>query len=632
MIADTGFTLLLFSLCISLFLASYNFVPRLRKTGLIKIFALSVNTVFVCITLSLASLIYSYAVSDFSVLNVYLNSHTAKPLIYKITGTWGNHEGSMLLFVWLISLFNFLFQFLSKYEGKKEILSFQSLILLLFSSFLIFASNPFERIFPTPENGLGLNPILQDIGLAIHPPILYIGYTGLSIILSFAVTALLNGKFGNDWARHCMPWLLASWGFLTFGIGLGSWWAYRELGWGGFWFWDPVENSSLLPWLSALALFHSIYVLEKRKALATWVLFLSILTFTLSMLGFFLVRSGILTSVHSFANDPARGLFILLIITIVSGYAFLLFGLRSHKFKTDVSFSLVSREGSILFNNLFIITLLAIVALGTLYPIILQQFTGASVSVGAPYYNITFNVVAMVLLVIAGIGPILKWQNDEILKNYKKFVLSDVLSILAAIYVFWLQGYKFTFSLFGIYCSVWLIVAVVVWSKIYTLKKFPSSHYGVFLSHLGIGLLAFSISILSGWKQEKELVMKKGENVEIAGYNLLFKNAITGVKSNYVYRQGEFSVNKGNREVAILFPQTRFFPVEGSQTTETAIYSNPISDIYIVIGSSFNPKDASNGYAVRVYYKPAINLIWLSCLLIGAGGITSAIIRFKKTL
>lgn len=514
------------------------------------------------------SLIYSYIVSDYSVANVYYNSHHLKPLIYKISGSWGNHEGSMLLLITILSGYSAAFAFFSKTDDKKKMITIavQSLILLEIAIYTAYASNPFLRIFPVPNVGLGLNPILQDIGLAMHPPMLYLGYIGFSIVFSFTMAGLITGRIDQEFAGEIKNWLFFTWGFLTLGIGLGSWWAYRELGWGGYWFWDPVENVSLMPWLAGAALIHSVTLLERKGTFKLWVSLLGIITFTLCLIGIFLVRSGILTSVHAFAVDVKRGFFIIFLILTISGAGLLTFALNAAKLKSDhqPKIKINSKTGMVLFNNYFLIIALFVVFLGTIYPIFSLIFLDSPISVSASYYNQIFNIIIIPFLaLIIFIFTKIKGQ------------MTKQLPLIFA------------------HCGFILIVAGVL----------TSSYFGL----------------------TKETNIKKDQEIVIREYKIKF-DSIEYVKGkNYLARQGSFSVFKNNQLINILKPQLRYYPVSDQTTYEAAINHSFFGDLYIVLGN----KDDDQFYALRIYYKPMIYLIWLGCLMIFIAAIIKITIGLK---
>ncbi len=568
MLANTGFTALLLVLTLSCFQPIVSFIV-LRKNNQTPILAFKIasSVTFLLSVIAFLCLAFCYVISDFSVSNVYQNSHTLKPLIYKISGTWGNHEGSMLLLLCILNFYALVFAFLSKINTKEKIitLAVQSLIIFGFTTFIVFTSNPFLTLFPTPTEGLGLNPILQDIGLAMHPPMLYTGYIGFALIFSITIAALLSENIGREFAVKIKPWLMFSWSFLTLGIGLGSWWAYRELGWGGFWFWDPVENVSLMPWLCATALVHSITMLVKNNNFKIWSCFLAILTFVFCLLGIFLVRSGIVTSVHSFANDPQRGIFIIALLLIIGGSGFLVFFFKSLKINiSSNNFIITSKNGMVLVNNFLLCLALFIVALGTLYPLILQLFFDSSISIGPNYYNSLFAPIAITMLCLMNLVPSVR------------------------------------------------------------LNKFSTKP--MLFSHIGIFIVIISIATTAIFSKTTELNMKFGDKVNIAGYQIEFKNVEYLQGKNYIARQGNFEITKNHRPITTLKPQSRYYPENDQTTTEADIKHFIFADLYLVMGG----KDDGENYAVRIYNKPFISFIWMGCLLIFAGGICSIIRAYLK--
>lgn len=590
---------------------------RFYRAGAILVFFLVLSS-FVC-------LVESYITSDFSVLNVYNNSHTTKPLLYKITGAWGNHEGSMLLLVLILCIYNLALVCRKQtINNQLTITAYLTQLLITFGflSFLILTSNPFERIFPVSENGLGLNPLLQDIGLAIHPPILYLGYIGFSVVFSFAIAALIHGEAGANWAKRTRIWTLNSWGFLTLGIGLGSWWAYRELGWGGFWFWDPVENVSLMPWLAATGLYHSLLVVEKRGTFALWSVLLAIVTFCLSLIGIFLVRSGIVSSVHAFASDSSRGVFILGFLGLIGIMSFSLFAARASKLASPTNFSALSRETMIMLNNIFFITLSTTVLLGTVYPIFLEVFSSTRVSVGAPYFNATFNYIAILMLIFTAIAPSLKWKQSTKLE-LKKYLPPLIAGLTTAITTF-IQGGDIL-TIIALFVAAFLLISsmglAVGFKHKFIFKKLTLRSYAMILAHSGVAILVMGIAITTAFGIEKEQVITQGEKIEFAGYTATLTDGTLGMGKNYIYRRANFRIAKGNNEIANLFPEIRVYPIESSTTLEAAIYYSLFSNIYVAVGEI----DADGiKYATRVYYKPMINLIWLGCLLMASGGLLAA--------
>lgn len=635
MIAELGYVFLIISLIASFlqFIMPFNkfFSPVKFPIFISSVVFISFAGAFFC-------LLYSYVISDFSVRNVFENSHTDKPLLYKVTGTWGNHEGSMLLFITLLSMITFLFGKFSVVKNKKNILSIQGGIIFGLAAYIFFTSNPFERIFPVPANGTDLNPLLQDIGLAMHPPTLYMGYVGFSLAFSFAVTGLLEGNIDKKWASGLKPWIMVSWSFLTLGIGLGSWWAYRELGWGGFWFWDPVENSSLLPWLAGTALLHCIIVLEKRNSLVRWTSFLSIITFCLSLIGFFLVRSGVLTSVHAFASDPYRGIFMLIFIAVVVGSSLVIYAIKLPKIAKVGNFDLISKEGGILFNNLLLITLCGTVLLGTVYPIFLEVLTGNTVSVGAPYFNAVFLPIALPILLLSAIGPLLKWKKDNLISVFRKLNISFSFALIVMIAI-WLREGEFSVYVIAFGGSAWLFSTTVIEFLRSSglvkgvFKKLPAPFYAMTISHLGVAVLAFSITALTIGEEEKELLMKIGEKTSIAGHEINFIGTKVVKGENYLSRKGTFSVFKNGKEVTNLNPESRIYFVQGTHTTEADVYYNILYDLYIVIGDKVESYtgESGNGFSIRIYIKPFMLWVWIGCIMIACGGLVSCVHSFRKT-
>jgi cytochrome c-type biogenesis protein CcmF len=631
MIANLGFLLLFLAITACFFQISFYFLVKNTKISnlvfknnlkiisedflfkVAKNFTLAIS--LFCI-FSLFCLIYSFITSDFSVLNVYQNSHTLKPLIYKITGAWGNHEGSMLLLVTILSFYSSAFAFFSNDKNINKVLTLniQAFITFGILAFIIITSSPFIRLFPSPENGVGLNPILQDIGLAAHPPMLYIGYIGFSLIFSMSISALLREKIDKNFALNLRPWLTFSWAFLSLGIGLGSWWAYRELGWGGYWFWDPVENVSLMPWLCATALIHSVIILQKTGNFKIWTIFLGILTFIFCLLGIFLVRSGILTSVHSFASDPNRGIFIILLFLIIGFFGFGIFAVKSIKIKAKNSeFDLLSKSGFILINNFIFCLALFIVVLGTLYPIILQVFFNSSISIGAPYYSQILTPLVILVLSLMIFVPSLKLQNFKKFnrKTLKKLLISLIISSFCFILLFFIKEY----NIYAIIC-IFLVTFVCIF-LIFNLKKRQNiSNYLMFLAHFGFCLIILGICVNALFSQTNQLNMSFNEVSKISSYDVKFVGISHDYGKNYLTRIGNFEVSNKSSKFN-LNPESRYYPVSDQNTTEAAIKYNLLSDLYIVLGE----KNEENNFVVRIYYRPFISFIWIGCLLIFLSGI-----------
>ena len=618
-----------FALWLSTFFALLQFVISNKKitSFTFKYNFIAVNGLLISASISFFALMYSYLISDFSVSNVFQNSHTTKPLIYKIAAVWGNHEGSMLLWILVLTFFNY---FIFKLYNDKnstlilKTLETQAIITVGFLLFTILTSNPFERILPKANEGLGFNPILQDPALAIHPPLLYIGYVGFSAAFSMGIAVLsLEKNEKIKWYIYMKPFVVAAWTFLTIGIALGSIWAYYELGWGGWWFWDPVENASFMPWLLGTALLHSLIIVEKRKSLLTWVLLLAILCFLLSVIGTFLVRSGILTSVHTFALDPARGIYILIFTALLGGYSLILYGINSKKYSSNAYFSFFSKEGSILVNNILMVVVCATVFLGTIYPLIIEAFTNNKISVGEPYYNSTVIPIIVPAILVMGIGPILDWKNENKFTTLKKITPSILLTTIFALLVFSLFKTSSVLGIIGIILGIWIIFNNSLIFKNKT--KYYSK--GMIISHIGVGILILGITASSTWQEEKITKMKVNDEIKIKNYIIFLKNMSEIKGKNYVALQGNFTVYDKNKNIITeLKPENRFYPVTNNFTTEASIHSTIVRDLYIVLGEG-NLKD---GWVVRIYYNPLVMWIWVGAFIIFLGGLLTTYLNLKK--
>jgi len=614
------------SLWLSLFFAiSQFFVSKKNKKS--KLIIISVIGLLISSLISFFLLMYSHVISDFSVLNVFQNSHTTKPLLYKVSGTWGNHEGSMLLWILVLTIFNY---FIFKLYNEKnsvfisKTLETQAFITTGFILFTVLTSSPFEIISPTQADGLGFNPILQDPALAIHPPLLYIGYVGFSAAFSISIATLtLENNEKISWHSYMKPFVVAAWAFLTIGIAFGAVWAYYELGWGGWWFWDPVENASFMPWLLGTALLHSLITVEKKKSLQSWVLLLSILSLLLSVVGTFLVRSGILTSVHTFALDPSRGIYILAFTAILGGYSLILFGLKSKKYLNNSYFSFFSKEGSILINNILMVVVCSSVFLGTIYPLLVEAFTNNKISVGEPYYNSTVVPIMIPAILIMGIGPILSWGKGDKSKTFKKIFPSVLLTAIITLFIFlFYQSYSLI-GIVGIVLAFWIISNNVI----ILFQKRENLSNGMIVAHLGIGLLILGITGSSVWQEEKIIQMKVNNETNIKEYNIIFKeiNEIKG--PNYFALQGNFFVyDKHKNIITKLQPENRFYPVTNNFTSEVSIHTNLLRDLYMVLGEG----NLNDGWIVRIYYNPLVIWIWIGALTIFLGGLISMNSNLKK--
>ena len=585
--------------------------------------------------LAFAALTAGYVQSDFSILNVWENSHSAKPLLYKVTGVWGNHEGSILLWVLILVLFGALVAMFGANlpdRLKATVLSVQAWITALFLLFVLATSNPFVRLDPAPFEGRGLNPLLQDIGLAIHPPLLYIGYVGFSITFAFAIAALIQGRIDAAWARWVRPWTLFAWAFLTLGVAIGSYWAYYELGWGGWWFWDPVENSSFLPWLSGTALLHSALVMERRNALKIWTVLLAILTFGLSMLGTFLVRSGVLTSVHSFAVDPQRGLFILLILTVTVGGALVLFAVRARTLEPGGLFAPISREGALIYNNLLLTTACAVVLIGTLYPLTLEAITGAKITVGPPYFNSTFGPLMIPLLLAIPFGPFLAWKRGDLYGALQRLFAALALSIVAIVAVYAIRFRGPVLAPLGIGVGVWLILGALSeiaertrllrasWQETWRrLRGLPGSAWGTMLGHAGVGITVLGIVSVTAWESEQIAALQPGESTEIAGYEFTFEGLSERQGSNWREQVATYAVSRDGALVTEMESSRRAHVAREEPTTQTSQYSIGFSQLYVALGEQL----PGGAVTVRIYHKPHILLIWLGAFVMFAGAACS---------
>ncbi|MBW8617964.1 MAG: heme lyase CcmF/NrfE family subunit [Hyphomicrobiales bacterium] len=595
---------------------------------------ISAFVTFALVVLSYAALTYAYLSSDFSVANVVLNSHSTKPLIYKISGVWSNHEGSMMLWVLILVFFAALVAFRS--DGMPErllasVLSVQGAIAFAFLIFIVLTSNPFLRVGDPPADGQGLNPILADPGLAIHPPLLYLGYVGFSVAFSFAIGALIHGRIDAIWARFVRPWTLLAWIFLTLGISMGSYWAYYELGWGGWWFWDPVENASLMPWLMGTALLHSTIVMEKRDALKVWTILLSILTFSLSLLGTFLVRSGVITSVHSFASDPGRGLFILGILVVFIGGGLLLFALRASSLKQGGLFAPVSREGALVLNNLFLAASTVAVLVGTLYPLVLETFSGAKISVGAPYFNLTAVPLFIILLVLVPFGQSLAWKRGDLLGVMQRLLFAFGFSILAALIIFAFTTGGPVMAPVGIGLGLWMILGsatdifIRIWPRRFDISHIfarawglPRSAWGTALAHAGLGISVIGIAA-TAWGVEHISLTKAGEKIIVGPYNVALETSFKRSGQGFREEGARFLITRDDQSLGALETSKRVHAGREMPTTEAGIETFGFGQLY----ASLNEILPDGRVSVHLYWKPLVTLIWGGSLLMALGGALS---------
>ena len=590
---------------------------------------------FAFVALAFAALAECYVTSDFSVLNVYENSNSAMPLIYRLTSIWGNHEGSMMLWLSILAFFGAL---VAIFGGnlpaalKADALGVQAWIAAAFELFILITSNPFVRIANAPFEGRDLNPILQDPGLAFHPPMLYLGYVGFSITFSFAIAALLEGRIDAAWARWVRPWVLVAWMCLTLGIAGGSYWSYYELGWGGFWFWDPVENASLMPWLAGTALLHSAVVMEKRDALKVWTILLAILAFSLSLIGTFLVRSGVLTSVHAFATDPRRGVFILAILIAFIGGALSLYAWRAPLLKQGGLFAPISREGALVFNNLFLVTACATVLIGTLYPLALEALTGDKISVGPPFFNSTFGPLFVPLMIVMPFGPLMGWKRGDLLGAAQRLLAAAMLAAVAMAAAFAIARGGPVLAPFGVGVAVFVMAGAVtdivertmilrlpLRSALLRAVGLPRSAWGTAFAHFGIGVALLGIIGVTAWGSERIAEVKPGQSLDVAHYRLTFEGTFNRAGPNYQDVVGRFTVYRGSELVGAMEPSRRTFPARDMAVTEAALMTRGVSQIYVSIGDP--NKDGS--IPVRLYFKPQVLLIWLGAAFMFFGGALS---------
>jgi len=636
MIAEGGHYALVLALALALIQSTAPLIgARLRDPMLMNLARSTALAQLGFVAISFAALVTLHVTSDFSVANVYENSHSMKPLIYKITGVWGNHEGSMLLWVGILALFGGLVALFGNnlpLTLRADALAVQGWVSTAFYLFILFTSNPFVRLANAPIEGRDLNPILQDVGLAVHPPLLYLGYVGFSISFSFAIAALIEGRIDAAWARWVRPWTLMAWTFLTLGIAMGSYWAYYELGWGGWWFWDPVENASLMPWLAGTALLHSAVVMEKRNALKVWTVLLAILTFSLSLLGTFLVRSGVLTSVHAFATDPTRGVFILLILCVFIGGSLALYAWRASSLKQGGLFAPISREGALVLNNLLLTTACATVLVGTLYPLGLEVLTGERISVGAPFFNLTFAPLFVPLLLAMPFGTLLAWKRGDLLGAAQRLLTAALVALVSvAVLWAWARGGS-TFAPLAIGLAVFVMLGaltdlaercmvfraplMVSWRRA---RGLPRSSWGTTFAHLGVGVALIGIVCESTWNTELITTLKPGDAVTVAGYELTLDGIEQRQGPNYAEMLTHFTVREGSRVIGVMAPSKRSFSTRAMSTTEAALLSRGFSQLYVSLGDSA----ADGGIAARIYHKPMVLLIWFGPVLMAFGGLLS---------
>ncbi|MEA3535530.1 heme lyase CcmF/NrfE family subunit [Rhizobium sp. CC-YZS058] len=636
MIVELGHYALVLALATSLIQALLPaFGAWRRDAALMESGTAAASASFVLVAIAFGSLTYAHVTSDFSVQTVWANSHSMMPLVYKFSGVWGNHEGSMLLWLLILVFFSALVALFGRNlpaSLKANVLAVQALIASAFALFILLTSNPFTRLIPAPGEGEDLNPVLQDIGLAIHPPLLYLGYVGFSVSFSFAVAALIEGRLDAAWARWVRPWTLVAWSFLTAGIAMGSYWAYYELGWGGWWFWDPVENASFMPWLAGTALLHSALVMEKREALKIWTVLLAILTFSLSLLGTFLVRSGVLTSVHAFATDPRRGIFILLILILFIGGALALFALRATRLKAGGIFAPISREGALVLNNLILTTATATVLIGTLYPLALEALTGDKISVGAPFFNLTFGLLMLPLLFAVPFGPLLAWKRGDLMGAGQRLMAAAAIGLVLAAALAYAQGGGPILAAFGLALGFFMMAGaltdlalranfgrVPVGVALRRLTGLPRSVFGTALAHAGLGVTVIGIVGVSAFATEHIAEMKPGMALEAGGYQVVFDGVKPGQGPNFTEERGHFTVRRTGVVVADVYSAKRVYTARRMPTTEAGILTFGLSQLYVSLGDDL----PDGGIVVRLWWKPVILAIWGGAVLMMLGGAVS---------
>ena len=634
MIPELGHFALILALGIAALQAIVPIVGwRARDARLMAFAGSAAQGQFLCVLLAYACLTSAFVTKDFSVAYVAENAHTQLPLVYRISAVWGAHEGSLLLWTLMLSGWTFAVSVFNRRlpaELGALVVAVLGMISVGFLLFLLLTSNPFARLFPVPLEGRDLNPLLQDPGLAIHPPTLYMGYVGFSVAFAFAIAALLTGKLDAAWARWTRPWTTAAWMFLTMGITLGSWWAYNELGWGGWWFWDPVENASFMPWLAGTALIHSLAVTEKRGILKSWTALLAILAFSLSLLGTFLVRSGVLVSVHAFASDPSRGLFILVFMAIVVGGALTLYAARAARLSSEAELHLFSREGLLLLNNVFLVVAAGAILLGTLYPLVLDTLKLGKISVGPPYFNAVFLPLMVPLFVLVGFGAVVPWKKGRAAETWKRLRVPAFAALAAAIVLpFALEGRATILALAGALLGSWTVFAAVqdVWRRARTkpslltgLSSVPRAIWGMTLAHVGLGLWALGVAFVTSYGFEQDVRLAPKAEAPVGAFSFGFDGATETQGPNYTAQTGTVTVEQDGRTIARLNPQKRFYPSQRNVMTESAVDVGLTRDLYVSLGEAFD----DGSWSLRIYVKPMIRFIWFGGLLMFIGGALAA--------
>ncbi len=643
MIAELGHFALILALVLSLIQAVVPMLGAARnRLALMMVGRPAAQAQTLFLVLSFACLTMVFIQGDFSVRLVAANSHSDTPMIYRITGVWGNHEGSLLLWAMSLSLWTVAVTIFSRNLPEAfmaRVLGVLGWVSAGFISFTLVTSNPFERLLPGAVEGRDLNPLLQDPGMIIHPPLLYMGYVGFSVAFAFAIAALLTGRLDAAWARWSRPWTIVAWVFLTAGIAVGSGWAYYELGWGGWWFWDPVENASFMPWLVGTALIHSLAVTEKRGAFRSWTVLLAISAFSLSLLGTFLVRSGVITSVHAFATDPTRGLYILALLVLVIGISLLLFAWRAPRLAGGGSFALVSRESSLLANNVMLAVACGAVLLGTLYPLFMDALGMGKISVGPPYFEATFVPLMTPVVILMVIGPFVRWKTDEGARLMRRLGLWMFASVLIGIALAFSMGHVTIRTVLGLALAAWVLIGSLMLLKgrlaerpgagtMVRLRGIPAAWWGMWLAHLGVGVFIIGVAIVGSLSQDLDVKMRDGERAELAGYVFTFRGAVDVVGPNYDAARATIDVTRDGRPIATLDPEKRQYRAQGMPMTESSIDIGPFRDVYVSLGEQVE----DGAWIVSLHYRPFIMWIWLGCTLMGLGGIFAAADRRYRRL
>ena len=622
MIPEFGHYALILALCIAVIQGVLPLVgAHYGRREFLVLARPAAQTVFMLLAIAFVILAWSFYVNDFSVLYVAEHSNSQLPVIYRLGAVWGGHEGSLLLWIFLLSTWTILVAQLSKALDEFMVARVIGVLGLVTSGLLLFVlttSSPFERLLPAAPDGRSLNPLLQDPGLVFHPPMLYMGYVGFSVAFAFAIASLLSGRLDAAWARWSRPWTTAAWVFLTLGIALGSWWAYYELGWGGWWFWDPVENASFIPWLVGTALLHSLAVTEKRGGFKSWTVLLAITAFSLSLLGTFLVRSGVLTSVHAFATDPRRGIFILIFLSLVVGSSLALYAWRAPKNTLGGKFSLSSRETFILLGNVFLVVSAGSVLLGTLYPLLIDALHLGKISVGPPYFNSVFVPIMIPLLVLMGIGPWTNWKNTDLLSVIKRLWLTGLVAVIAGVVIPLIMGQFTWLAGLGFLLAFWVIASGCMQiARQAKLGKPTRSFIGMQIAHLGIAIFVIGVTMVGAYQEEKDVRMLAGDTVNVGGYQIQLVGVAQVPGPNYQAMRGTFLLTKNGKTEATLYPEKRNYFSSTMPMTEAAIDVGLTRDVYVSLGEELNDK----AWAVRVYYKPFVDWIWGGCLFMALGGI-----------